>query len=612
MAGQVLRREQMGAGLAAASLLSVELTETLFRDLVEPDLEQAFQQFFYGDPQVRLVCRKIVCHWVQDQVALYHAALEQARQQRCTQATFVVTSSWSAKLLDGWRLRQTIWPQHAIQSRQESQPSAWRWWQPLIGHGIVAAGLVWQVLTQCVRQGLCVRVRHRAAPRIGFHDYWTVTGRPNELRSADFLADGDRVQRSDLLLVISGKGPEAQRIREYDHAGLRWARLCGPPMVLSDLLRLIPRLARLVGALCRTGQSPHPPLRRGLTGAVRYGIQLETFLRHSPLRVLLNAEEHAYHHIIETIVLNHTGGRTTWVPYTAFTTAGAQTAYLHYDLFPVQGWFPVSIYGQTWSRRMQVTAIGMPSNDSSRMSDDQAASEPVRRLLVDRQPGETILAAFTGSYTPDVFVMERNRRFLLAIAELARRPVPLRIILKPKANEEWPEHSRFLFTPPFWDILEPGVRAQRIAILDPTKQLTCTAQYLIQQADAVMSTGQYAAFGSVWIEALLLGKPSYVFTPSEFRVAPFAAEFFDQWRLMFDEESALVNAVIASLHRPVVSGTGSEGSVAQDVEAIPATVVNRVRQLFDPFTDGHAITRFRDAVVAMIQQDQLVVNRRHS
>jgi hypothetical protein len=396
--------------------------------------------------------------------------------------------------------------------------------------------------------------------------------------------DEQHIRREDLLILISRRGNYEELRKQYTGAGIGSADLFGPPVPLKYLISLVPRLLRTVFEFWLPAWSTHPLLSRRTAGAILYGLQLETFLHHYEIGVLLSAEEHSHQHVVETVTLNKFGGRTAWIPHTAFTNTGYPTAYFHYDLLPVQGWFPILTYGNTWSKRMVVKPVGIPTNDGANLSDEDLASQQVRRLIKELKASYKIVGVFTGSYTPDQFVMERNRRFLEVLAQLAEQRGGLRMVVKPKATPEWPENSYFLADEPFRSIIERGIKDQSIIILDPLKDLTCSAQYLIGVSDVVVSTGQYAAFGSVWLEALLLGKPSYVFAPSEFRSAPFADELFDRW--LFDDEKKLVSMVIENLQNSEAHG-----------------VDERVKYLFDPFNDGRALERLRDEIVRIAKPD---------
>ena len=209
-------------------------------------------------------------------------------------------------------------------------------------------------------------------------------------------------------------------------------------------------------------------------------------------------------------------------------------------------------------------------------------NDPVRRIIEDAKAGGKIIGAFLGPYCADEFLMEENQRFLRLLARLVERDTRLRVVIRPKASPGSPQYADFLFAEPFRRILEPGVKDRKIVILNPREGSIGTAQYLIGASDVVVSTGQYEAFGSIWVEALLLGKPSYVLAAAEFRRSPQALEFFDEW--LFDDAQALADTLIGALQGPPRSG-----------------VDERIRHLFDPYNDGRAMERFREAIVTLAE-----------
>ena len=233
---------------------------------------------------------------------------------------------------------------------------------------------------------------------------------------------------------------------------------------------------------------------------------------------------------------------------------------------------------------MAVRPVGVLWNDEAGRAGAGVVSEQARRALEEAKAGGKVVGAFPGTYFPDEFLAEENQRFLRVLARLVERDDRLRVVIRPKASPDSPWHAEFLFVEPFRSILEPGVKGRKIFILNPREGPMGTAQDLIRASDVVVSTGQFEAFGSVWAEALLLGKPSYVLAAPEFRGAPPAPEFFDEW--LFDDEEALVAAVLGAL------------------QGVPGSRVDeRITHLFDPYNDGRAMERFRAEVAALIPSE---------
>lgn len=579
---------ELGRARVATSTLTARLMDAMVQQgPVDPQMEQALLRFFFRDAHILFVCRKNLFQWIQDEATRYEAAWRMALRHQCRRVTFIPTDPSAAKLLRCWD--QTREPQASVAleivDHQLLRGAGMAWnavWSWLVGIGLLTS-----ILCQMGRQGLVRRLPSRRPFRVALHNHHGSSKRPQDVRFAECLADGQRIRPDDVLLVLSGTTHELRRALQPLNHGIARARLFGPRVPISYLMRLLPRLLRAAAAFWVIRSAPHAGLRHRAAGAIRYGVFLEVLLHHYAFEVLLSAEESFSHHIVETVVLNHWGARTAWIPH-SIASRDYTMSYLHYDLLPVQGEFPMMLHGRTWSPRMVVKPVGILWNDETIHAKIASASEAVRAIIDEaRRGGRKLLAVLTGSFgQADDFLVERNRRFLTVLAALAEREPNLLMLINPKAGAENARACQFLFQQPFWTILEPWVRQGRMRILDPREGFACSAQDLIQGSDAVVSTSQYAAFNSVWVEALLLGKPSYSFTPSEFRHIVPVPGLFDEW--LFDDEDALLNRLQASLH------------------AAPGAcrTTDRLQSLFDPYNDGRAFERFREAILTIGDRDQ--------
>ncbi len=575
-----------GKGRAVAYLLSVQVTEAfLAQGGTDSRAERALLTFF-KDEQILQAYRKFLLQWVNETIGVWQAAVYEAQASECEKITFLPAAEHSARLLRCWRRVQRDVAPDAIEVMEDRFMFAVTRLRDFVYGCLAGVALLGRLLWLVPCQGITVRSPRPRKFLVALHNYWNVAaaaGRPWDLRSADFLVDGERVRREDLLVLISRQVKMKERVRQYREAGIAFASLFQAPLPWEYVTRLVPRVLKTVVHLWLPSGAIHPLLRRRTCGAILYGIRLESLLQHYAIGVLLNAEEDSYEAIVETVVLNKFGGATSWIPHTV-VGGGYQMGYLHFDLLPLQGWFHVRTYGVTWSKRMRVKPVGIPTNDRIGAPDAELATEAARRLVegLRRDAKVKVVGVFTGSYTPDGFVRQRYQRFLRILASLVERTANVRVVIKPKASTEWPEHSFFLFEDPFRSMIEAGVKDGTIFVLDPRRDMTCTAQYLMAVSDVVLSTGQHAAFGSAWVEAMLMGKPSYVFAPSEFRAAPFADQFFDRW--IFDDKEKLVQAVVEELEVP------HRGEIPGDI-----------RNLFDPYNDGRAIERLRTEILGIVK-----------
>jgi len=593
MGASQISEDHLAKGQVFASFLSVTVTEAMLEQgEIDDRVQQALGRFF-GDQHILLAYRKALAQWVQEQLALYEAALQEANGRGCATVAFLPADSQSARVLHCWKSIPREFPTSSIDIVANSSVFLLTRLQALFWSWLLGCGLLLKAAALVGRQGVTLRAPKRQHFLAALPNYWGVSaGRPWSLRSVDFLVDGRAIHRQDILAIFfkTGKTKDERkrlhdlRKRQYTDAGIAWAMLAGPPVPLRLLLSLMVRICHALLLLWLPAQSIHPVLRRRAMGIILYGVQLEVFLQHYAVKVILNVEEHSCEHIVETVVVNKFGGRTVWVPNTVAFREGFYLSYLHYDLVPVQGWLPVEAYGKTWSPHAAIKPVGVTTNDAASLPDEVLATEPVRRLIQGLGAHAKIVGAFTGSFTSDQFIRERNLRFLTVLSELVDQEQDLKVIIKPKASEENPDNSYFLVEEPFRSVLEKGLREKRIFILDPRQGLSCTAQYLMNASDVVVSTGQYAAFGSVWVEALLLGKPSYVFAPSEFRSGPTSKALFDRW--LFDDVDKMRDIVLEGLKRPQ-----------------SRQVDRAIQHWFDPFNDGRAIERLRAEILHLAGEE---------
>lgn len=575
---EMLPMRNKGKASVIASFLSLQVASAMLKTIAIGSRAQRALQIFFKDEDILLAFRKVFVQWVEEKIGDYHAAVYEASERGCGIVTFIPSDHQSYHLLHCWKnIQQDVSP-----DRLEIRRSKLNFgYAALISYfySCMAGGvLLAKALTILVHQGIMLRSPKRHQYLVASHNYWTVSaGRPWDLRSADFLVDGNRIRREDILVIVSRSEEKGHQSRHYTDAGIACANLYGPPIPIRSLKTISLRLLKVALMLWGPDVAAEDVLCRRVVGSILYGLNLEIFLSHYAVGVLLNCEPQSHRHIIETVVLNRFGGRTAWIPHTIAMRTGHAAAHVYYNLFPAQGSFLVDLYSKTWSPKTVIKSIGIPSNDGSLLSSEDLATAKVRKLVDTLKANYRIVGAFTGTYTRDEFVIERYRRFLRVLVTLTEHDHTLRVVLKPKARTE---RCSFLYEQPFHSILKNALCEQTIVILDPADGYSCTAQYLINASQVVVSTGQYAAFGSIWVEALLLNKPSYVFAPQIFRLSPIAERFFDRW--FFDEEDTLVAAVLKAAD----SGATHE----QDPD---------VREWFDPFNDGRAIERFRDEVLKL-------------
>jgi hypothetical protein len=567
-----------GKGAVLASFKSAVLTETLVEgNGIDKFAERGLIGFF-RDRMIANAFRKFLAEWIEGSVALYEAGLSQAISCKCDRVLFIASCSESFRIIQRWKeiQEQQLKPDRieVVLVKVASVMSTVGSW--LYSLAVVVA-FIGTVIGHVLRQGIMLRAPVREHFRILMHDYWDVSqSRPWDIRAADFLVDKETIHHKDVFVLLSRQPLEKNRLKQYSGSGLACRAINEVPFCLPSLMSICLRLVRAITWLMVPSQAVGI-MRRRSVGAMLYGVMLENVMWHYSFGALLSCEEHSHVHIVETAVLNRFGTKTVWIPHSVALKPGYSSSYLSYDLCPCPGSSVADLDNGTWNRRMRVKIIGLPANDAL-LSDRRSmlAREEVRHQVESVRGEHKVVAAFTGSYTPDDFVDDRYLAFLRILKKLAEAETTVKIILKPKANEEWPEHGDFLLRPPFESVIGRLVRDGRMVILNPRYGLACSAQYLINQSVLSLSTAQYALFGSVWAEALLLGKPSLAFAPPEFRQAPSAGILCDRW--VFDDEERMVEEALRALR-------------------------SQREEERDPYRDGHALNRLRAEIITMLNPD---------
>jgi len=574
-----------GKGAVLASFQSTALTETVIkRGGIDRYAEKCLIRYFQNN-MISTAFRKFLAEWIEGSVALYEAGLSQAISSKCDGVLFVASHAESFQVIQCWKesQQQEMEPNRIkviLVNVASAMSTVGSWFYGLAAAIAFIGTVVWQVL----RQGVKLRAPARKRFRILMHDYWDVSQNcPWGIRAADFLVNKETIHQKDIFVLLSRQPRHKDRLKQYNSAGLACRAINEVPFTLPFLISICARLARAFSSLMMPSGAVGI-IRRRTIGAMLYAVWLENVMWHYSFGALLSCEEHSHVHIVETAVLNRFGAKTVWVPHSLALKPGYSSSYISYDLCPCPGSFLAGLDNGTWNRHMRVKIVGLPANDGLSAGQSMMAREEVRHQIESLRRTHRIVAAFTGSYTPDDFVNERYLSFLRMLSRLAEIDNTVRIVLKPKANEEWPEHGDFLLGQPFESVIGRLVRDGRIVILNPRYGLACSAQYLINQSALSLSTAQYALFGSVWAEALLLGKPSLAYAPPEFRHAPSAGVLYDRW--IFDDEERMVEEAVRALRSQ------------RNIETEDA-----IRDWLDPYRDGHALDRLHAEITAILSPD---------
>ncbi|RJR49547.1 MAG: hypothetical protein C4576_06635 [Desulfobacteraceae bacterium] len=584
MEAETLPRNQVGRGHAIAFCISGKVAEKILeKGVMDEPVQRSLLAFFFNDPNIIMVYRKCLLEWVARDITCYQAALQTALDRKCSSIVYIAGSIQSRQLLEAWKDVQKSCCSDKLTIR-EARAFLPRVHSCLVGSSMALA-LLARIAFHLIRNGVTASARSRQHMAVAIHNQWGGVRKPGSPWTADFLVDGDTIRRQDLLVLVSRKSTTTDKYTsQYNQSHIQWTEFWHRAFPVPFIRKICSRLVKALLALCAPHPAAHPLLRRRVAGSIWYAIHLETILQSYSIGVLLSCEEHSHLHAVETVLLNQYGGQTAWIPHALTVWTNHVGLYLHFDFIPMQGYLPLTVHAKTWSPCTARAAVGIPTMDSCGSAMEELASDKTRVLIETLREQGKLIAVFPGTFSRDAFVMERHRRLLMAVAELAKRRRVGSIVIKPKRAQS----SAFLFDGPFRAILEEGIKEQGVFILDQKAGWDCTAKYLIRAADVVMSTGQRSAVGSVWAEALMSGRPSYAFTPKEFRLMPGSEALFDRW--LFDDEHELAGAVERAIEQEGIS------------------LDPRLQQWFDPYNDGRAIERIRKEISVLLENGSPAAN----
>jgi hypothetical protein len=564
----------------AAARVCLEVTEAVCRRFLPDEAAPvAAARAFFRDSHVGLAFRKRLARWVEDVLRVYFRALSMAEPG--TEVLFVPEDQ------DGADLVRAIPPDvlTGIDGHDRTRVVAGGWFSATGALRVLGMRALTAVLPLAVagrlawRQGVAWRRPSRRPYKVGVQNVWGLTRSEQRFRHDLFCIDGQRIAARDLLVVLKRPTPGRDAVAEYRAAGVDAVDPAALRVPVGYLLRDL--LPRLIAFAARGVFGPIRPMEgyfaRTAISFASLGGSWEVLLQHVSLRVLCSIEEHSPPHVVETMVLNRHGGRTVWLPHTQLLRGGYPTAYFHYDVMCAGGAFLHEAYGSTWSSGISVRPVGLASNDDAALPAERLAAPKVIEFI-RTLAGRPIVAVFPGSYVAGRSTA-RYAHFLEALVSILRARPDAHVVIKPKG----PRQVDFLYEEPLHDIIHGAMTEGQLTILNPKNGEACSAQYLAREATVVLSTtGWNAPIGSAWVEALMLGKPSFAYNPGPFYELPLLDEFYGS--LIFDREDKLAQMVVDVLDRGW---------------SFPLT--ERQRRLFDPFCDHRAVDRIVDEIAAMAE-----------
>jgi hypothetical protein len=200
------------------------------------------------------------------------------------------------------------------------------------------------------------------------------------------------------------------------------------------------------------------------------------------------------------------------------------------------------------------------------------------------QGGQRIISFFPGSVKKsEYYVKERVFLFMKAAVRITEKWKNATVLIKPK-----PAHYKFFRSKACFDILGSHINRGLIRIIDGQEDMNSSVQCMALVSDACVSlsaTGQ--SVGSAWIEAMMLGRPSFGYDPKE---SSLTTPLFDKFHnsLILRTEDDLLDALDQVLngfwHNPL-------WKLAQDY--------------FDPYCDGMCMHRIRKSVLRILSDPEV-------
>lgn len=573
--------EVVPQAMTGAAQLTWSATESVYRQGGEAlaDIPRAMEAFF-ADASATLAIKKGLSVWIEGRLRVFLGLLALARAEGA-RVVFVPGDPTDAAIFTHLQ-REGLLGQPASLVISLDAFGRLRSRLKLFAFRILA--LLFPLVESVgllVKRGARLRRPEKRSYKVAFPNAWGVKTAGPGFRNALFCVDGEKIRREDLLVLLSRAGPRQPERAEYQAAGID---AVDPKVLKVPLSYLVSDLSpRLWRSCLRAGLSRKTILHwRVIHLALRVihqAVNWELIAQYYAIGVLLNTEEHSFSHIIETMVMNRYGAKTMWLPYAPILRDGSPSLYFHYDLFASGGWFLPTAYGHTWSPRMQIVTVGVPNNDQIQPHDEGRAALQGIEHIQALKGRYRLVVAFPGSFRDPRFI-HRYIALLKVLGKILDGWRDACVVLKPKEVSR----DKVICTTPLRELIEERTTGGRFVVPDPTWESNrWLTQYLMRVSDLCISTSAWnAPVGGAWVEALMLGKPSFAYNPQAMYEVPLLKEW--KSKLIFEEEDGLLAAV---------------GEVLEGRWTMSEATRERLRHLFDPYCDGAATRRIIDEMVKL-------------
>lgn len=405
-----------------------------------------------------------------------------------------------------------------------------------------------------------------------------------------FLVNDESIRIDDLVILAYNYSPSGAIMYkdDYDLAGVRVIDVRKLKISIWCYLReIVPRSIMCLAYSAMGGLNLERALSVSITpkflGTL---IEWTAVCEQVPLKVYMDYEEHSIPHIIKTVVSKQFGSYTIFLPH-GIVHRMCHEIYLCYSAALVPGkHFPLA-YGKHWKQDMAIEIVGNMKNDSATLCkqiQSHSSSDAFKAFIEKlRKEGQRIISFFPGSVKKsESYVKERVFLFMKAAARIAERWKNVTVLIKPK-----PAHYKFFRSKACLDILGSHIDRGLIRIIDGHEDMNSSVQCMALVSDACVSlsaSGQ--SVGSSWIEAMMLGRPSFGYDPEE---SSLTTPLFDKFHnsLILRTEDDLLDALDQVLngfwHNPL-------WKLAQDY--------------FDPYCDGKCMHRIRESILRILSDPE--------
>lgn len=574
-----------------AGLAGVRVTETLYAEWQGryPWYFNQLKKIFYNDSDIFLAQKKVLCSTIEDVFYKYFACSSLSEKRR---TLFIVSDIENVYFLQ-YALSRKMIPKKS--DLEVIMPSSFVSLQQML-YSIsafffnVSAVIAIMLRTALIKIYL-IRKNPKISALVALSNFCgTCRGDGPCLESrlwgdALFLVDDDSIKVKDVVILADRYTRTGEILNEADY------NKAGVPIV--DVRRAKMSIKRYLNEVIFRCHHFFYCLLSGLLkidkafSALIVPAQISNMIDwiavcdQAFFKTYLDIDEHSYPHIIRTIISRRYGSYTIFFPHGIVQRMGSEKAYLGYSLALLPGHHLVLAYGKNWKQDMVIHIVGNVKNDGvvayGKGLKNYSSNEFEHLIKKLKECDRKIISFFPGSISSDYYVVERNLAFVKLAAKVASKWANAIVLIKPKRA-----HTQFFRSRKCNNLLLPYIDKGDIQIIDGENGITCSVQCLALNSDVCVSMSAVGqSVGSSWIEAMMLGRPSFGYDPRE---SSLTTPLFDKFsgNLIFKTDGEILSAI-----GQVLTGTWQN------------PLWEMAKYYFDPYCDGMSISRIREILVKL-------------